>query len=208
MNDGWMMSWKNDGWVKHLETSLSFNGSLPRLFTELACTVVPVGAKRGALAPQNLRANTHIGSLGALGSFGPLVTWVALKCKNERPWLEAPAVQCEGKAGTMPRCLLHPWRAAPRGWGCGRPPPRAGRGWGHRALQLRTQCPCIGLSFPELGAQVGAPLSCQGAKAALALAGQSSPTLGPWGPLGGRWPTLPRLPWEQQIKDSRAIQAC
>lgn len=56
--------------------------------------------------------------------------------------------------------------------------------------------------------QVGAILSCQVAKTALVPVGQSQPTLGPRGPLGGRWPVLPCLPWEQRFQDSQVIEAC
>lgn len=76
----------SNGWMKHPKTSFVLNNSLLRLFAEQGC-MGPTGAKWGALAPQNLGANTHIESLGALRSFWPLVTWVALKCKTKRAWL-------------------------------------------------------------------------------------------------------------------------
>lgn len=76
----------NDGWMEHLKTRLILNESLLWLSMELGCTGIP-GGGGGSWYPITSQPYTHIGSLGSLGSFQPLVTWVALKCKGERPWL-------------------------------------------------------------------------------------------------------------------------
>lgn len=92
------------------------------LSTELGYKWYPQRPNREQPAPQNLHANTHVGSLGALGSFQPLVTWVALKCKSERPL--AGGARCEGRSDDLgPLCR----KRSP--WGCGRP-----LAWGGRRL--------------------------------------------------------------------------
>lgn len=126
--------------------------------------------------------------------------WCAQRCGARARQERCPGASCRENS--------------PQGLGVQETPSLGWKGRGHRALQLR-DTPILAYPFLSRGlGQVGAPpgsgvpLSCQGAKAALTPAGQSQPTLGPRGPLGGRWPTLPRLPWEQQIKDSRAIEPC
>lgn len=84
-----------------------------------------LGPNSEQLAPQNFQANTHVGSLGALGSFQPLITWVALKCKSKRlAGVPSGAVREQGRSDA-PVPLAG--RTAHRGWECRRPPPWAGR---------------------------------------------------------------------------------
>lgn len=42
------------------------------------------GVKQGAASTPN-HTDTHVGSLGSLGTWMSFVTWVALKCKGRSP---------------------------------------------------------------------------------------------------------------------------